>query len=158
MPGRTGSRNYINKVVNEFMEPNTSHAKLSYIGLLRISLKLYNEMTTKLRIESLLEFNIIDFVLSNSDFIEETTLMREQMDGDIRSYKHDLVFFYNEGLGCNGGHGYKIPYPVKTIEAFHKKKTNKVKDYAVEIVTKMYRLDQLNRREMVQEAGINQRS
>ena len=152
MPGRTGPRNYINKVVNEFMEPNTSHAKLRYIDLLHTSLRLYNEMTTKLRAESLSGLNVVDFVLSSSDFIEETTLMREQMDGDIRSYKHDLVFYYNEGLGQHRG-GYKIPYPVKTIKAFNTKKANKVKDYAIEIVTKMYRLDQINRKEVAEETG-----
>jgi hypothetical protein len=146
MPGR---KNYINKVVNEFMEPNTSHAKLRYIDLLRVSLWLYNEIVAKLRGGSLSGLDIVDFVLSKSDFIEETTLMRQQMEGDIRAYKRDLVFFYNEGQGYRDG--YKIPYSVKTIKAFNNKKANKVKDYAIELVTKMYRLDQINRREIAEE-------
>lgn len=142
MPGRTGRRNYINKVVNEFMEPNTSHAKLRYVNLLHTSTRLYNEMTTKLREGYLWGFDVVDFVLSDSDFIEETTLMREQMDDYVRSCKHDLVSYYNHT---------KIPYPVGTFKAFNRKNANKVKDYAINIVTKMYRLDQINRKGVAEE-------
>jgi hypothetical protein len=123
------------------MEPNTSHAKLRYVNLLHTSIRLYNEMTTQLREGYVWGFDVVDFVLSDSDFIEETALMREQMDWDIRSCKHDLVLYY---------HHTKIPYPVETFKAFNKK-ANKVKDYAIDIVTKMYRLDQINRKEVAEE-------
>ena len=138
---------YIHRLVGEFQEPNTSHAKQHENDLKYSSLMLYNHIVSGLRsYGSKAKGSWVDIVLKASDVIEETTLMREQMKDDEAAYKNDLRdFYFGQEMQ------YRLPSKVRTYKAFRMKKSNKVKDYAVEIVTKMYRIDRVNRQEMKQE-------
>ncbi|CAB9500265.1 expressed unknown protein [Seminavis robusta] len=141
---------YIHDLVNEFQEPNTSLAKRHYNDVKYTSLMLFNKIVDALRKRQRGDgagCSWFDTVLEASKIIEETTLMREQMRDDEARYKQDLI---NWHCSDEGKMMYRIPNKVKTFKQF-RKKTCKVKDYAVEIVTKMYRLDQINRKEMNEE-------
>jgi hypothetical protein len=73
--------------------------------------------------------------------------MRERIEIDEVLFKQDIFNFY-EGGG-------RLPSKVNTFAAFREKKSNKVKDAAIKIVTKMYRLDRINKRGLA--AGITSR-
>jgi hypothetical protein len=68
--------------------------------------------------------------------------MEEQMREDINTYKGELMHWHHDDDRkiC-----YRIPRMAKTFAAFRDKKSCKAKDFAIEIVTKMYRLDQQER-------------
>ena len=137
---------YIHRLVGEFQEPNTSHAKQHENDLKYSSLILYNHIVNELRKPGKTLDAWVDVVLKVSEVIEETTLMRDQMKDDVLAYKNDITrFYFGEEMA------YRIPKMVKTFKAFRMKKRNKVKDYAIEIVTKMYRIDRVNRQELKQE-------
>lgn len=126
---------YIKKTVEEFQTPNTTVAKTHYEDLKRASMMLYNELARRLRSGATGSKFFVDVVLKASNVIEDTTLMREFIKDDENRYKQRMIDYY---------HGeemeYKVPYAVSNVEAFRNKKTNMVKDTAVEVVTKMYRI------------------
>ena len=144
-----GFRN-THKLVNEFMEPNTSLAIKHYNDLKHTTMLLFNTIIDHLRRKGFQGFSFIDYVLSVSGVIEETTLMRDQMKVDESNYKHELVYWYIEGEGERSS-GYRLPTKVKTFKAFRSKNRNKAMDVAFDFVTKMYRLDRINRKEMSEE-------
>lgn len=121
-----------------------------YNDLKHTTMLLFNAFVDCIRRGSFNGFSIVDYVLSVSHVIEETTLMREQMKVDESNYKHDLIHWYVEGCGGRDS-GYRTPSKVATFKAFRAKKSNKAKDFAFHFVTKMYRLDQVNRREIREE-------
>lgn len=67
------------------------------------------------------------------------------MRGDEAMCKQELFHWH---LDDDGKMCYRIPNKVNSFEAFRNKKSCKAKDYAIEIVTKMHRLDCINRREL----------
>jgi hypothetical protein len=134
------------------MEPNTAHAIKHYNDLKHTSMLLFNAIIDRLRNRGFDGFSFVDYVLTVSSVIEETTLMREQMKVDESNYKHDLVYWYIEGEGSREA-GYRLPTKVKTFHAMARKKKNKAMDVAFDFVTKMYRLDQINRKEMSEEVA-----
>ena len=64
-------------------------------------------------------------------------------------YKQDLIKWHLED---NENMCYRIPNKVKSFEAFRNKKSCRAKDYAIEIVTKMYRFDCINHKELERES------
>jgi len=144
---------YIHKLVNEFQEPNSTLAVEHYNDLKHAAMLLFNAIIDRLRNRGFHGFSFVDYVLTVSNVIEETTLMREQMKVDESNYKHDLVYWYIEGEGDREA-GYRLPSKVKTFHAMAKKKRNKAMDIAFDFVTKMYRLDQVNRREISEMVAI----
>ena len=70
------------------------------------------------------------------------------MRGDEAMYKKQLTYWHLES--DNEKMTYRIPNKVKTFLGLRKKDC-KVKDYAVEIVTKMYRLHAVNMKELREE-------
>lgn len=119
-----------------------------YNDMKHTSLMLFNKIVDALRNMQRGDgrgFSWIDTVLETSKIIEETTLMREQMRADEARYKQDLFDWH---CSDEGKVMYRIPNKVKTFAQFRNKKSCKVKDYAIEVVTKMYRLDQINRKQM----------
>ena len=146
---------YIHKLVNEFHEPNSAIAVEHYNDLKHAMMLLFNALIDRLRNRGFHGFSFVDYVLTVSNVIEETTLMRKQMESDESDYKRDLIHWYIEGEGAREA-GYRLPTKVKTFHAMAKKKRNKAKDIALDFVTKMYRLDQINRKQMLEEmAGSN---
>ena len=85
--------------------------------------------------------SFVDAVLKASDVIEETTLMREQMRGDEATYKRELIRWHLDS--DHEKMSYRILRKVNSFAGLRKKDC-KVKDYAVEVVTKMYRLHAIN--------------
>jgi hypothetical protein len=132
------------------MEPNTSHAIKHYNDIKHTAMLLFNAIIDCIRRGSFNGLSFVDYVLGVSEVIEETTLMRSQLETDENMYKRDLIHWYVEGEGVVAK-GYRTPSKVKTFKAFRNKKKNKAKDIAFEFVTKMYRLDQINRKEMSEE-------
>ena len=141
---------YIHKLVNEFQEPNTAHAIKHYNDLKHTVMLLFNALIDRLRNRGFHGFSFVDYVLTVSNVIEETTLMRKQVESDESDYKRDLIHWYIEGEGAREA-GYRLPTKVKTFHAMAKKRRNKAKDIALDFVIKMYRLDQINRKEMSEE-------
>ncbi len=139
---------YMKKLVNEFQVPETSVAKAHYHDLQYTSLMLFNAIVENLRYPSR-KGDWFRIVLETSKVIEETTLMEEQMKGDIAFYKQDLMHWHREEHDQKMA--YRIPTKVKTFKGFRDKKSCKAKDWAIEIVTKMYRLDQVNRKQILEE-------
>lgn len=137
---------FIRKTVNEFQEPNTALAKNHYHDLKYSAFVLYNTITNKLKKGTIHNDFFVDTVIGASKVIEETTLMRQQIKVDERMYKEDIIDFY-----FNEEQEYRKPNAAKDLKAFQIKKPNKVKDCAIEIVAKMYRLDCINRKEMAEE-------
>ncbi len=136
---------YMEKLVCEFSDDDDTRRK-HYHDLKYTSLVIFNMLVKNLR-HGLIK-DIYRTVLETSKVIEETPLMEEQMRGDIDAYKRELIYWHiEEGKEkmC-----YRIPNMAKTFTAFRKKRC-KVKDYAIEIVTKMYLLDQKDRNAVKQE-------
>ena len=75
----------------------------------------------------------MDAVLEASNIIEETTLMREQIKSDEAAFKLDMIYWYLED--DLEKMTYRIPSKVVTFDRLRDKKSNKAKDYAIEIVT-----------------------
>ena len=65
------------------------------------------------------------------------------MKEDIKLYKRELFYWHRDD--SDGKMLYRIPWKVKTFKAFRDKKNCKAKQFAIEIVTKMYRIDQEDR-------------
>lgn len=132
------------------MEPNTAHAIKHYNDLKHTTMLFFNALIDQLRHKGFQGFSFVDCILNISSVIEETTLMREQLKEDESNYKRDLIYWYIEGEGARPA-GYRLPTKVKTFKAFRNKKQNKAMAIAFEFVTKMYRLDQINRKQMLEE-------
>lgn len=151
---------YIKKVVDEFQTPNTLIAITHYDDLKRTSLKLYNEICIALKFGKLGGLDWVDVVLTASDVIEETTLMRAQIRADVNSWTTDIVDYYTlhdaPMMACAIGSVRKGRRDERKLSArealdkFRDAKSTKPKDWAIEAVTKMYRLDYTSRREMHQ--------
>jgi hypothetical protein len=139
------------KLVDEFQVPNTSIAKKHYHDLQYTSLVIFNELVVMLRNGVFPKGHpgIFRRVLEVSKIIEETPLMEDQMKDDINRYKAELFYWH---LDDDRKMCYRIPRMAKTFVAFRDKKSCKVKDFAIEIVTKMYRLDQQDRAAVKKEA------
>ena len=135
------SLKYINKVVNRFQEPNTSLAKIHYNDLIHTSLVIHNELVGAVR-RGNLKGDLMRKVLETSKVIEETTLMEQRMRGDINMYVNELFDWHVHE--DNTKMTYRIPTMAKTFDHFRKKRS-KIKDCAIEIVTKMYLIDQEDR-------------
>ena len=134
-----GGFRYIEKLVCEFNEDDGERLK-HYNDLKYTSLITFNEIVVGVRKGNMKD--IYRKVLETSKIIEETTLMEERMRDDINMYKRELIYWHlddGDGKMC-----YRIPRLAKTFIAFRKKDC-KAKDYAIEIVTKMYRIDQEER-------------
>lgn len=137
--------------------------KEHYKDLCLASFILYQEITYRLARGTLRRgLFVVDKVLKQSDVIEETTLMREQMHIDEMNYIEDLIETY---IVLPKDYGGMIPKPCKVkkngrakrkktpFEIFRDIKTfnrngeprNKAKLYAIEMTVKMYRLDQISR-------------
>jgi hypothetical protein len=129
-------------LVNEFQDDNTRDTH--YNDLKYTCLVLFNELVVLLRkgVFPRGHPGIFRKVLETSKVINETTLMEEQMKEDIKTYTNELFYWHHDDDQkiC-----YRIPRMAKTFAAFRDKKSCKVKDFAIEIVTKMYRLDQQDR-------------
>jgi hypothetical protein len=98
----------------------------------------------------------VDAVLEASNIIEGTTLMRDQIKGDEARHKQDMIDWY---LGEDWQKmAYRMPSKADTFERLRDKKSSKAKDYAIEIVTKMYRLDCIDRKELGKEKGERDKS
>ena len=136
---------YMERLVCEFQDDDGVRLE-HYNDLKFTSLTLFNTIVDGLRKGRMASF--VDVVLDASKVIEETTLMRVQMKGDEKMYEEQLVYWHlrDDGKMC-----YRIPNKVNSFEAFRKKKSCKAKDYAVEIVTKMYRLHCINMKELKEE-------
>lgn len=93
--------------------------------------------------------NVVDVALRYSDVIEETTLMRMQMQSEEERIRTELTDYYR-GEEME----YKIPYQVNDFRTFGKK-SNKVKEESIRLVMEMYALDQQNRLEMEQDINQN---
>jgi hypothetical protein len=132
------------------MEPNTAHAIKHYNDLKHTTMLFFNALIDQLRHKGFQGFSFVDCILNISSVIEETTLMREQLKEDESKCKRDLIYWYIEGEGARPA-GYRLPTKVKTFKAFRNKKQNKAVAFAFEFVTKMYRLDQINRKQMLEE-------
>ena len=135
---------YIQKVVREFQG---GLVRDHYNDLRYTTLMLFNAIVDGLRKGRMPSF--VDIALATSKKIEETTLMRDQMKEDEAMYKRELIYWHLES--DREKMTYRIPNKVNSFEGFRKKKSCKVKDYAVEIVTKMYRLHCINMRELQEE-------
>lgn len=109
-----------------------------YNDLIYTSLTLFNSIVDSLR-KGTAGPDWIYTVLDASKVIKETTLMRELVKTDVQAYRQDLVHWH---LDDDDKMLHRIPTKVDTFARFRNKKSCKVKDYAIEIVTKMYRIHQ----------------
>ena len=130
---------YIEKLVCEFNEDDGERLK-HYNDLKYTCLITFNEIVVGIRRGNMKD--LYRKVLETSKIIEETTLMEERMRDDINMYKRELMDWH---LGDDQKMCYRIPRLAKTFVAFRNKKSCKAKDFAIEIVTKMYRIDQEER-------------
>jgi hypothetical protein len=130
------------ELVNEFQDDTTRDTH--YHDLKYTCLVLFNELVVLLRkgIFPRGHPGIFRKVLETSKIIAETPLMEAQMKDDIKTYTNELFYWHHDDDQkiC-----YRIPRMAKTFNGFRDKKNCKVKDFAIEIVTKMYRLDQQDR-------------
>jgi hypothetical protein len=131
---------YIQKVVKEFQG---GLVRDHYNDLIYTALTLFNAIVDNLR-RGYISISFVDTVLGASRVIEETTLMRAQMEFDVAAYRRELTRWHLEDYGKAL---YRIPGKVDTFTRFRDKKSCKVKDYAIEIVTKMYRIHQMDLRD-----------
>lgn len=122
---------YIQKVVREFQG---GLVRDHYKDLKYTCLILFNKIVDGLRKGNLGGISFVDTVLEASNIIEETTLMREQIKSDEAAFKRDMIYWYLED--DLEKMTYRIPSKVDTFDRFRDKKSNKAKDYAIEIVTK----------------------
>ncbi len=112
-----------------------------YHDLKYTSLVIFNELVAGVRRGTFKD--IYRKVLETSKVIEESTLMEERMKIDINFYKSELIRWHvDEGRDKMA---YRIPTMAKTFVQFRNKKSCYMKDYAIEIVTKMYRIDMEDR-------------
>lgn len=125
---------------------------LHYNDLKYASLTLFNAIVDALRKGTFDGLSFVDEVLKASKVIEPTTLMRDQMNGDESMYKRELIHWHLED---DGKMMYRIPNKVNSFKAFRSKKSCKVKDFSVEIVTKMYRLYMVNMQEIAVERALS---
>lgn len=126
---------YIQKIVREFQG---GLVRDHYNDLVYTSLTLFNSIVDGLR-KGTAGPDWIYTVLDASKVIKETTLMRELVKTDVQAYRQDLVHWH---LDDDDKMLHRIPTKVDTFARFRNKKSCKVKDYAIEIVTKMYRIHQ----------------
>jgi len=138
----TGFR-YLKKLVDEFQVPNTSTAKKHYHDLRHTCLTVYNTLVDGVRKGAI--GDVFRKVLETSKIISETTMMEERMKEDINTYKRELFYWH---LNSDDKMCYRIPRKSDTFKSFRDKKNCKAKDFAIEIVTKMYRIDQQERLDM----------
>lgn len=156
---RNMAYHFIKKTVDEFQQPNTATANKHYHDLKTTSLKLYNEICGSLKNGTFGGLKWVDVVLEASDVIEETTLMREQMKVDVQTYERDIINYYlhdhdtfmmPHAIGTvNKGRSNERKLTVKqALRKFRDARDTKPKSWAIEVVTKMYRLDCINRQDM----------
>lgn len=107
-----------------------------YHDLKYCSLTLFNAIVEELRCGSLSD-SWIDIVVNASTVMKETTLTRVQMQADVAQWKDALIHWH---LNDTGKMLYRIPTRVDTFHRLRNKKSCKVKDCVIEIVTKLYRL------------------
>lgn len=123
---------YIKRVVEEFQEPNTATAKLHEKDLKYTSIRLFNTIVDGLRAGGVPP--LVNIVLDTSKIINETTMMRSMIAQDEASYRRALEDWHLTG-GC-----YRIPTKIATFHQLRKKRSCKVKDCVIEMVTKLYRI------------------
>ena len=140
------------KLVCEFHQDDETRLK-HYNDLKYTSIILFNAVVDSLRKSSVSNTSWIETVLKTSDVIEETTLMREQAKGDESAYKQELHNWHL--VEDNEKMLYRIPNKVKTYVQFRNKKRCKAKDLVVEFVTKLYRIDMQNRKDVVNDIAHN---
>jgi hypothetical protein len=138
---------FIQSTVCEF-EDDDKVRLVHYNDIIYASLTLFNAIIKGLRCGSL-SLSFVSVVLNASKVIEETTMMRELMKGDEATYKRELVMWHLETESYNGASKmlYRIPKKADTFARFRDKKSCKVKDFAIEVVTKMYRIYQKDKLE-----------
>jgi hypothetical protein len=73
------------------------------------------------------------------------------MKEDENNYKRELIHWH---LSDDNKIAYRIPNKVNSFKMFRNKKSCKVKDYSIEVVTKMYRLHNVNLKELKEEMGL----
>lgn len=118
---------HVNKLVNEFIEPNAALAKQHHNDLRCTALTLFSATVDGPRKGRMLSF--VDAILDASKVIEETTVMREQMKGDEAAHKKELIYWHLESDRDKMTHG--IPNKVNSFAGFQNKKSCKVKDCAI---------------------------
>jgi len=92
-------------------------------------MRLCNEVTTRLRKHKLGLPFVVDFAMGVSKFTKETDTMKWEIKNPEMCDKEELIrFCFNKEMS------YKIPYAVKNVVSFRNVKSNKAKDFAVEIV------------------------
>lgn len=113
------------------------------------SLVLYNCLCHALRSGKLGALKAIDVVISYSDVIEETTLMKMRIEDDEQRYKNQITYKFINGPDAEvSGFPYAaVAYTrmksngdtenVTALENF-RHKDNIIKEYAIELATKMY--------------------
>lgn len=143
---------YIQSTVCEFQDDDKVRLT-HYNDLIYTSLALFNAIIQGLRCGSL-SLSFVSVALNASKVIEETTMMRELMKGDEATYKRELVTWHLESEYPNGLSKmlYRIPKKADTFARFRDKKSCKVKDFAIEVVTKMYRIHQMDTLEAAKES------
>jgi hypothetical protein len=135
---------YIESLVCEFNEDDDTRKK-HYNDLKYTCFIIFNEIVTAIKKGAFKD--VYRKVLDTSKVIQETTMMEERMKADINTYKQELFYWH---LDDDNKMCYKIPTAAKTLLRFRKKNC-KAKDYAIEIVTKMYRINQEERVDMKRE-------
>ena len=128
---------YLQKIVREFQG---GLVRDHYHDLKHTALTLFNAIVDDLR-RGFFEVSWVDLVLDTSKIIEETTLMRMQMEIDVSTYRRELIHWH---LDDDNKMLYRVPNKVDTFDMFRNKKSCKVKDYAIEVVSKMYRIHQMD--------------
>lgn len=120
------------RVVKEFEEEHFKQNKIHYEDLKKSSMMLYNDICRRIR-SGAGSGSFVDVVVKASNVIEETTLMRDRIKGDEKTYMNRMMEYYNGDVEV------KRPYAVSNVKTFQMRE-NMVKDMAIEIVTKMYRI------------------
>jgi hypothetical protein len=133
--------NYLKKTIRECVGDTKHESDLRYTTVV-----LYNEIVFWLDRRSedpklsskkyQLHRDFMECVLETSKVIEETTLMRHEVEGDERFWKNHLMDFYFNAEG----HEVNQPRLVHNIKQYRERKDNKVKTVTEEIIAKMYRI------------------
>jgi hypothetical protein len=142
---------YIHKVVGEFQEPDTALAIQHEDDLKYTALVLHNALAKGLKVGGY-RGSCTKLVLETSKFIKETATMKEMMRDDEEIQKEGLKELY-----LNEIEQYRIPYRIpafiSSFKQFRTRKGNRVKDAAVAITTKMYRLHRIDLRRIAKGLG-----
>lgn len=139
-----GFRAIKKEIYEQHQVPNTSIAKRHYNDLIYSAMMLCNKIAKGIKNRNNGR-GFVDTVLKASNVIEKATLMRHIIKGDEDFHKtHFIDFYRGVEMEC------RVPYQVDDFKTFCRRDI-KVKTLAIDIVTKMHGLDQINRMEVALE-------